>query len=915
MSTFTLNSITVKGLNVIAKLVAGSTLEFTRIAVGDGAMPSDKTPLTVTDLSNRLFDVQINSVTSDGTGSATVTGAFSNADKETGFFYRELGLFAKDPDTQAEFLYCYGNAAADAEWISPSGASSVIEKEVKIVTLVGNAEVVTAQIASGIYATKEELKKALPVKADLDATADEGGRVVASQMRFDKAQTLYVDAAAADGGDGSEEKPFKTVQAAINAAYPGAYLVKILIKAGTYAENVATPTGGWNTWIFEKNGTGTASIKSLKIDVAPYTRIQGLTFSPDSGGIGIQLISVASAAIESNTINAGASSYGLYITRTGARINANTINNAGYAVFASESARVVAIGTSGTGNTVGFTADGAIIQCHSNNTITATEKYRATNSGAINTGNGDASFPSNYSQMYSLGDFTDASALKTAILAEFGKLGIGEKRDCWFACNIAAGFGPFPTGQRMQCTIIKNTNSGSGYGVVMYRSHHNAAAAYMQIQDGAFATEAPVKFADDNDVTIKANWQSITDGTTDVLTLTRGMYSISGVQPAQNLPTIHDGTLIVDDQLGSKHLIYFPDIEAKIYSRAQNGGSWQEWTEYTPGIATTETYGLVRVADDSDVLEDENDEAAITPAVYHDVSDFRHKETTYAVGDKVECMFNFELFLECTQAGTTGSGALDTRNVTHGQVITDGTVQWTVRTHIRSVNNTVAGADGNVTIPIANKNEAEGGTDNIKVMTPLRVKDAMKAMTYISSNSDLNNYYITGRYYCGSNKTVETLINSPTNQAFFMDVIANEIGIGEQGMVWQFLTKYNDTGRPSEQFFRGYYTYNGAPGWGAWQKFLTDTSSGWTVSKGANGWARNDATGLTIQWGEGQTGVWIGYPRSFSTLYKCVWQITSAINWYDAYTSQTQNQNSGFQIQPRGSGDRYTVRYISIGLT
>ena len=697
MSTFTLNSITVKGLNVIAKLVAGSTLQFTRIAIGDGAMPSDKTPLTVTDLTNKLFDVTIQSVTSSN-GQATVMGVFSNQDNETGFFYRELGLFAKDPETQEEFLYCYGNAGADAEWISPSGTSSVIEKIVKIVTLVGNAETVTASIPSGIYATKEEMNTALSLKADLDATAEGGGRVVTSQMRFDKTQTLYVDAAAADGGDGSEEKPFKTVQAAIDAAYPGAYLVKILIKAGTYAENTATPTGSWNTWIFEKNGTGTASIKSLKIDVAPYVRVQGLTFTPDSGGIGIQLISVASAAIESNTINASASDYGLYITRTGARINANTINNAGYAVFASESARVVAIGTSGTGNTVGFTADGAIIQCHSNNTITATEKYRATNSGAINTGNGDASFPSNYSQRYSLGDFSDASALKTALLTEFGKLGIGESRECWFACNIAAGFGQFETGQRMTCTIYKSTNSGSGYGLVIFYSHHNVAAAYMQIQDGAFATTAPVKFADENDVTVKANWQSISDGTTDVLTLTRGIYSISGVQPAQNLPSIHDGTLIVDDQLGSKHLIYFPDIEAKIYSRAQNNEIWQEWTEYTPGVATTETYGLVRVADDSDVLEDENDEAAITPAVYHDVSDFRHKETAYSVGDKVECMFNFELFLECTQAGTTGSGALDTRNVTHGQVITDGTVKWTVRTHIRSVNNAVADADGNISI-------------------------------------------------------------------------------------------------------------------------------------------------------------------------------------------------------------------------
>lgn len=153
-------------------------------------------------------------------------------------------------------------------------------------------------------------------------------------------------------------------------------------------------------------------------------------------------------------------------------------------------------------------------------------------------------------------------------------------------------------------------------------------------------------------------------------------------------------------------------------------------------IATSNTYGLVRAATDTDVLDGDNDEAAITPAVYHDVSDFRHKNTAYSVGDKVECMFNFELFLECTQAGTTASTALDTRNVTHGQVITDGTVKWTVRTHIRSVNNAVADAGGNVTIDIpepviASEAEAKAGTNNTKHMTPLRVKQAIDALVDI----------------------------------------------------------------------------------------------------------------------------------------------------------------------------------------
>lgn len=79
---------------------------------------------------------------------------------------------------------------------------------------------------------------------------------------------------------------------------------------------------------------------------------------------------------------------------------------------------------------------------------------------------------------------------------------------------------------------------------------------------------------------------------------------------------------------------------------------------------------------------------------------FRRMNTAYNVGDKVNCAFKFELFLECTQAGTTSEETLDTRNATHGQVITDGTVQWTVRTHIKSVNGVVAGANGDVEIDV-----------------------------------------------------------------------------------------------------------------------------------------------------------------------------------------------------------------------
>ena len=160
-------------------------------------------------------------------------------------------------------------------------------------------------------------------------------------------------------------------------------------------------------------------------------------------------------------------------------------------------------------------------------------------------------------------------------------------------------------------------------------------------------------------------------------------------------------------------------------------------------VATSETYGIVRAAAVDDVLDETVTEAAITPAVYHDVSDFRHHNTAYVLGDKVRCMFNFELFLECTKAGTTGADPLDTRNVKHGQVLTDGTVQWTVRTHIKSVAGVVAGANGDVPIDLTAKPQK------------------------LSLNTDLNTLTESGLFYADNEhgeNLVLTLKNRPSQE-------------------------------------------------------------------------------------------------------------------------------------------------------
>ena len=490
----------------------------------------------------------------------------------------------------------------------------------------------------------------LALKADIDATAEEGGRVVASQMRFDAAQTLYVDAAAtATDADGTEAKPFKTIQAAVDAAYRGADLIKIEIKPGTYAENVRTPTGTGSSWVFEKNGTGTVSAKSFAIDIAPYVRIEGLTLTPDAAGRAIRLVNVASAAIESNTINGNATGFGLSIFRGSARLNANRIDNAGTAIYAAEGAQVTSIGTIGEGNTVGLHAEGAIILQHADANVVATTPFKASNGGAVNVAGGASSFPSSFGQMSSLGSFTTAAALKDRLLSELAKLKAGEWRMFSFQQTISGGFGALGAGQTSHVHMQKTAGETNSYGMLTFFSHASAPVSTMRVSNGSFSDSVPIVLIDE----------------------TR--------------------------------------------------------------IATAERYGIMKAATPDVVIDEDVEDAAITPAVYHDVSDFRHKSTAYQVGDRVRCMFDMEKNLECIQAGTTAATPLNTRSVKHGQELPDGSVIWKVRTDFRSLAGNYPDASGDVTYPIATQAEAEAGEEQTKMMTALRVKQAIDQLAPVKS--------------------------------------------------------------------------------------------------------------------------------------------------------------------------------------
>lgn len=199
--------------------------------------------------------------------------------------------------------------------------------------------------------------------------------------------------------------------------------------------------------------------------------------------------------------------------------------------------------------------------------------------------------------------------------------------------------------------------------------------------------------------------------------------------------------------------------------------------------ATTSKFGLVRLAAEEDVLKESPQTAVCTQLIY-EINEFRRKSTAYQVGEKADCAFQYERFLECTKAGTTSEDMLDTRNVSHGQVIKDGTAEWTVRTHVRSINGSVAGADGNVLVDVGAKTvegKAPDGQGNVSL----------------------------GLHAVATSGNYNDLANKPSIPA---------------------------------------------------------NTSNWSFSSGTSGWARDNSTGFTIQWGR-NSSTRTTFPRAFSKVY------------------------------------------------
>lgn len=137
------NAVTAAGERLIAKALTGQEIVFTRLCIGDGYMPEAGSPEDMTAMVSPRVDVPITKCALNQEGGAVIGGRWTNSGMQTGFWYRELGVFAQDPD-DGEVLYSYGNSGGTARWVPPGTGSDLIEELIDVVTTVGYASNVTA---------------------------------------------------------------------------------------------------------------------------------------------------------------------------------------------------------------------------------------------------------------------------------------------------------------------------------------------------------------------------------------------------------------------------------------------------------------------------------------------------------------------------------------------------------------------------------------------------------------------------------------------------------------------------------------------------------------------------------------------------------------------------------------------------
>lgn len=158
MGAFKSAVITAKGQALLSKVIAGTTkLAFTKIAISENTLSGDLAKLT--GIGTIKQSNKVASVVQQNGANVKVSTSFSNETLGSGYYIRNIGLYATDPN-DGEILYSISVAdesAATADWMPPYNGIGVSSLLVDLVTAVSNAANVNVTVDPSAGATVAQI--------------------------------------------------------------------------------------------------------------------------------------------------------------------------------------------------------------------------------------------------------------------------------------------------------------------------------------------------------------------------------------------------------------------------------------------------------------------------------------------------------------------------------------------------------------------------------------------------------------------------------------------------------------------------------------------------------------------------------------------------------------------------------------
>lgn len=255
--------VTEDGRELIAKLAAGQTLSIAKVMVGSGTVPEGGKPSGMKDLSEPVAAGTSTTPVYDDACVRMIIEYRSdlNGGLEKGFWLREFGVFANDPD-KGEVLIYYGTLGDYPQYVCAASSAGVDVRRFPVCIVIGEDLGVTVDYKCEAWITAEEVREYCMLTVQPEILAEVKKMIDAHDISPDAHADLFAELQndmeeirqlPEDGNtgqiltkteEGAEWKDLERVPDFDNLlAWPGCTRVTPPKEGGTWTESIVTTEG------------------------------------------------------------------------------------------------------------------------------------------------------------------------------------------------------------------------------------------------------------------------------------------------------------------------------------------------------------------------------------------------------------------------------------------------------------------------------------------------------------------------------------------------------------------------------------------------------------------------------------------------------------------------------------------------